>query len=95
MMAMSSFFRMVGSVSRTSAQTMAPVSIAVLIFVVYSGFVIPANHMLPWLRWLQWLNPIAYAYESLMINEVSTKSANMRVSTDEHSFTIESSRALL
>ncbi|KAF2837385.1 hypothetical protein M501DRAFT_995996 [Patellaria atrata CBS 101060] len=68
-LSMSMFFRMVGSLSRTSEQTMAPVSIMILIYVTYAGYVIPLDHMTNWLQWLRWINPIAYAYESLMINE--------------------------
>jgi ATP-binding cassette subfamily G (WHITE) protein 2 (PDR) len=36
---------------------------------VYTGFVIPINDMVPWFRWINNIDPIAYAYESLMINE--------------------------
>lgn len=67
---MSMFFRTIGSLSRTLEQTMVPVSMIILIFSAYTGFIIPINDMVPWLSWLRWLNPISYAYESLMINEV-------------------------
>ncbi|KAI1484553.1 ABC-2 type transporter-domain-containing protein [Biscogniauxia mediterranea] len=66
---MSMLFRMIGSVSKTIEQTMAPVSVVVVILIAYTGFVIPVNYMVPWLSWLRWLNPLAYAYESLMVNE--------------------------
>ncbi|KAF2805347.1 uncharacterized protein BDZ99DRAFT_511345 [Mytilinidion resinicola] len=66
---MSMFFRMVGSLSKNNEQTMAPVAILILIFITYAGFVIPADYMVVWLGWLRWLNLVAYAYESLMINE--------------------------
>jgi ATP-binding cassette subfamily G (WHITE) protein 2 (PDR) len=68
---MSMFFRMVGSISRSLEQTMVSVSMVIVVFSAYTGFVIPVRDMVPWLSWLRWLNPIAYAYESLMINEVS------------------------
>ncbi|KAF2142292.1 uncharacterized protein K452DRAFT_226952 [Aplosporella prunicola CBS 121167] len=66
---MSMFFRMVGSLSRTIEQTMVPVSMVILLFSAYTGFIIPVKDMVPWLSWLRRLNPIAFAYESLMINE--------------------------
>ncbi|ORY70232.1 AtrD, ABC-transporter [Pseudomassariella vexata] len=66
---MSMFFRMVGSLSRTIEQSMAPVANLMLLFIIYAGFVIPAKYMHPWLGWIRWINPIGYAYESLMINE--------------------------
>lgn len=69
-LAMSMVFRTLGSLSRTMEQTMAPASIIVLLCIVYTGFVIPVTYMKPWLSWFRRLNPMAYAYESLMINEV-------------------------
>lgn len=68
---MSMVFRTLASLSRTLEQTMAPASIVVLLCNVYTGFVIPVPYMKPWLSWFRRLNPMAYAYESLMINEVS------------------------
>ena len=70
LLAMSMYFRMVGSVSRRMEQTMAPSSIAVMLCSVYAGFVIPVPYMVPWLGWFRFINPLAYVYESLMINEV-------------------------
>lgn len=67
---MSMFFRMVGSVSRTMAQTMAPVAIFLVNYMIYTGFVIPVRYMHPWLRWIRYIDPVSYAFESLMINEV-------------------------
>ncbi|TVY80888.1 ZEB2-regulated ABC transporter [Lachnellula suecica] len=68
---MSMAFRTLGSLSRTLEQTMAPASIIVLLCIVYTGFVIPVPYMKPWLSWFRRINPMAYAYESLMINEFS------------------------
>ncbi|KAJ8131104.1 hypothetical protein O1611_g2521 [Lasiodiplodia mahajangana] len=48
---------------------MAPIANLILLFIIYAGFVIPAKYMHPWLGWIRWINPIGYAYESLMINE--------------------------
>ncbi|KAF3069069.1 ABC transporter CDR4 [Daldinia childiae] len=69
LLTMSMFFRMVGSLSRTIEQSMAPVANLMLLFIIYAGFVIPAKYMHPWFGWIRWINPIGYAYESLMINE--------------------------
>ncbi|KAF1849694.1 pleiotropic drug resistance protein, ABC superfamily [Cucurbitaria berberidis CBS 394.84] len=73
-LAMSMFFRMVGSLSSTLEQTMVPVSMVILIFSAYTGFIIPVKDMISWLSWLRRLNPIAFAYESLMINEFAGRS---------------------
>ncbi|RWA06706.1 hypothetical protein EKO27_g8395 [Xylaria grammica] len=74
LLTMSMFFRMVGSLSSTLEQSMAPAADLMLLFIIYAGFVIPAKYMRPWLCWLKWINPISYAYESLMINEFSVTS---------------------
>ncbi|GKZ32454.1 hypothetical protein AbraIFM66950_001842 [Aspergillus brasiliensis] len=68
---MSNVFRWTGAVSRSMAQAMVPSSIFMLILVIYTGFTIPVRNMHPWFRWLNYLDPIAYAFESLMINEFS------------------------
>jgi len=49
---------------------MAPASIFSLSLVIYTGFTIPTKYMAPWFRWINYLNPVGYAFESLMINEV-------------------------
>jgi ATP-binding cassette, subfamily G (WHITE), member 2, PDR len=49
---------------------MAPAAIFILALVIYTGFAIPTRDMHPWFRWLNWINPVAYGFESLMINEV-------------------------
>lgn len=67
---MSMWFRTLGAISRTMEQTMAPGSIVVFLCIAYTGFVIPVAYMKPWLAWFRWINPVAYTYESLMINEV-------------------------
>ncbi|KAJ5453971.1 ABC multidrug transporter A-2 [Penicillium daleae] len=68
---MSNLFRTIGASSRSMAQAMVPSSIFMMILVIYTGFTIPVRDMHPWFRWLNYLNPIAYAFESLMINEFS------------------------
>ncbi|PSN69556.1 ABC transporter-like protein [Corynespora cassiicola Philippines] len=66
---MSMYFRFIAAVSRTFPQAMAPASIFSLALVIYTGFTIPTKDMHPWFRWLNYLNPVGYAFESLMINE--------------------------
>jgi ATP-binding cassette subfamily G (WHITE) protein 2 (PDR) len=75
---MSMFFRTVGSLSKTVEQSMVPSSMVILIFSAYTGYIIPVKDMVPWLAWLRRLNPIAFAYESLMINEVCSKASTSR-----------------
>lgn len=68
---MSMMFRTIASFSRTISQAMAPAAVLILVLVVYTGFAIPVRDMAVFLRWLNYLNPIAYAFESLMVNEFS------------------------
>jgi ATP-binding cassette subfamily G (WHITE) protein 2 (SNQ2) len=35
----------------------------------YAGYMIPKTSMHPWLVWIYWINPLAYAFQSLMDNE--------------------------
>ncbi|KAL4812200.1 ABC-2 type transporter-domain-containing protein [Aspergillus spinulosporus] len=69
-LAMSSIFRTIGQSTRTIAQALTPASLFVIGLVVYAGFVLPVRDMQGWLRWLNYVNPLAYAYESLVVNEM-------------------------
>ncbi|OTA63684.1 hypothetical protein K449DRAFT_31387 [Hypoxylon sp. EC38] len=71
---MSVLFRMIGSVSRTREQTTVPVSVVILLCIIYTGFIVPPNYMVPWLGWFWRINPLAYTYESLLINEMRDRS---------------------
>lgn len=66
---MSMLFRTIASVSRTLSQAMAPAAVLILAIVIYTGFTLPITYMLGWSRWINYLDPVAYGFESLMINE--------------------------
>lgn len=66
---MSMLFRTMASVSRTLSQALVPAAILILALVIYTGFALPIRSMLGWSRWINYLDPIAYAFESLMVNE--------------------------
>lgn len=68
-MCMSMVFRTIGAMTRTLSQAMPVAIMMVLAMVIYTGFVIPSRDMVPWLRWIHYLNPIGYAFESIMVNE--------------------------
>ena len=48
---------------------MVPASILILALVIFTGFVVPVDYMLGWCRWINWIDPVAYGFEALMINE--------------------------
>ncbi|KZV91188.1 hypothetical protein EXIGLDRAFT_676351 [Exidia glandulosa HHB12029] len=66
---MSMIFRTIGSSTRTLSQAMPGSSLMILAMVIYTGFAIPIRDMVPWFRWINYINPIAYAFENLMVNE--------------------------
>uniref|UniRef100_A0A0W0GAH4 ABC transporter domain-containing protein n=1 Tax=Moniliophthora roreri TaxID=221103 RepID=A0A0W0GAH4_MONRR len=67
--AMSMIFRTIGASSRTIYQALVPSGLLVLALLSHTGFVIPVQRMRPWFRWINYLDPIAYVFEALMINE--------------------------
>ncbi|WVQ84203.1 hypothetical protein IAT38_006354 [Cryptococcus sp. DSM 104549] len=68
-MVMSMIFRSIASMSRSMAQALAPAAILILGLVIYTGFALPIDYMPGWSRWMNYINPIAYGFESMMVNE--------------------------
>ncbi|KAL8735882.1 MAG: hypothetical protein Q9181_002631 [Wetmoreana brouardii] len=68
-LSMSMVFRSIGALSRTLAQAMAPAAVLILALVIYTGFAVPPEQMHPWFSWFRWIDPVAYAFEAVMINE--------------------------
>ncbi|KKK21251.1 hypothetical protein AOCH_004898 [Aspergillus ochraceoroseus] len=66
---MSMLFRTIAASSRTLSQALVPAAILILGLIIYTGFTIPTRNMLGWSRWMNYINPIAYGFESLMVNE--------------------------
>ncbi|KAH7400176.1 ABC-2 type transporter-domain-containing protein [Cadophora sp. MPI-SDFR-AT-0126] len=66
---LSMVFRSIGASSRSLVQSLFPSSILILALMTYTGFVVPIKNMHPWFRWINYIDPISYAFESLMINE--------------------------
>ncbi|TQN73727.1 ZEB2-regulated ABC transporter 1, partial [Colletotrichum shisoi] len=66
---MSMMFRLLGSLTKTIAQALAPASVVILIIALYTGFAIKVQYMQNWLGWLRWANPAFYGFESMLLNE--------------------------
>jgi len=66
---MSMLFRTIGSASRTLSQALTPTGILMLALIIYTGFAIPTPYILGWSRWINYVDPVAYGFEALMINE--------------------------
>ncbi|KAL7266569.1 hypothetical protein RUND412_010883 [Rhizina undulata] len=43
--------------------------VMVLALAIYAGYVIPRSSMHPWFKWISYINPLSYAFETLMTNE--------------------------
>ena len=67
---MSSIFRSLAAFTKTISQAMALAGVMVLAIVIYTGFTLPRPYEHPWMRWISWINPIAYAFEAILVNEV-------------------------
>ena len=70
MLTMSSIFRCLAAVTSALSQAMALAGVMVLAIVIYTGFTLPRPYEHPWMKWISWINPIAYAFEAILVNEV-------------------------
>ncbi|KAF7927775.1 uncharacterized protein EAE98_006157 [Botrytis deweyae] len=64
-------FRAIGASCRSHPQAIFSKAVVILAFMMYAGFAVPHMKMVPWLGWITYVDPVAYAYESLIINEFS------------------------
>lgn len=85
-LAMSGIFRTIASASRTLSQAMVPAALLILALVMFTGFVIPIDYMLGWSRWINYIDPMAYIFESLMINEVCLRLSHFCLSANWKQF---------
>ncbi|ORX95994.1 ABC transporter G family protein [Basidiobolus meristosporus CBS 931.73] len=69
-MCMTAYFRLCGAISKNYFLASQLSSTIWIIFLCYSGYLIPYSQMHPWLIWVYWINPMAYGYKALMGNEM-------------------------
>lgn len=67
---MSQIYRSIAASTKTVAQALSIAGVTTLAIVIYTGFVIPRPLMHPWFKWISWINPVAYAFEGLFVNEL-------------------------
>ncbi|KAI8062097.1 ABC-2 type transporter-domain-containing protein [Gongronella butleri] len=70
-MTMNAFFRFFGAISPSFFVATQVTGVLLVSIVTYTGYVIPYSKMHPWLFWIYWINPLTYAYKTLLINEMS------------------------
>ena len=56
--------------TKTVSQALAIAGVTTLAIVIYTGYVIPRPLMHPWFKWISWINPVAYAFEGIFVNEL-------------------------
>ncbi|KAI0035475.1 ABC-2 type transporter-domain-containing protein [Vararia minispora EC-137] len=71
-LAMKAWFRAVAAAFGKPAPAQTVAGILLLGLVLYTGYSIPRPSMIGALKWITWLNPMRYAFESLMSNEFRT-----------------------
>ncbi|EPS35460.1 hypothetical protein H072_11135 [Dactylellina haptotyla CBS 200.50] len=69
-LAMSAIFRTMAAATKSITQAMALAGVTVLAIVIYTGYTLPPPFQHKWFFWLSYINPIRYAYEVLLVNEV-------------------------
>jgi ABC-type multidrug transport system ATPase subunit/ABC-type multidrug transport system permease subunit len=71
---MSAIFRTIAASTNAVSQAMMIAGIMILAIVMYTGFTLRRAYMHPWFKWISYINPISYAFESLLVNEVHGQS---------------------
>ncbi|KAG9240469.1 putative ABC transporter CDR4 [Calycina marina] len=67
---MSQIYRSIAASTKTVTQALAIAGVVTLAIVIYTGYIIPRPLMHPWFKWISWINPVAYAFEGLIANEL-------------------------
>ena len=69
-MCMTGFFRFFGAITSSFFLATQITGVLLIATTTYTGYTIPYKKMHPWLSWIYWINPITYAYKSLISNEM-------------------------
>ncbi len=70
MLTMSAIFRTIAAATKAISQALAIAGVMVLAIIIYTGFTLQVAYMHPWFRWLNYINPVGYAFEAILANEV-------------------------
>ncbi|KAH8704060.1 ABC transporter [Talaromyces proteolyticus] len=72
-MCMTALFRAVGAGFKTFDDASKMSGVLVMSLLMYSGYMIPKHQMHPWFVWIFWIDPLAYAFDALISNELHDK----------------------
>ncbi|KAI4289812.1 MAG: hypothetical protein L6R35_000919 [Caloplaca aegaea] len=67
--AMTLFFRTLGFISPNFDYALKIASVVIMLFVLTSGYLVPAQLGQDFLRWIFWINPMGLAFSAMMSNE--------------------------
>ncbi|KAI9282306.1 ABC-2 type transporter-domain-containing protein [Sporodiniella umbellata] len=70
-MTMNGFFRFFGAATSRFELASQISGILLILVMIYTGYTLPYDQMHPWLSWVYWVNPLAYGYKGMLVNEVS------------------------
>ncbi|EUC42194.1 hypothetical protein COCMIDRAFT_104159 [Bipolaris oryzae ATCC 44560] len=70
---MSMFFRSIASLTRSLVEALPFAAILITGLTMYTGFTIPTGYMPGWSRWMAYIDPIAFGFESIMVNEFTNR----------------------
>jgi hypothetical protein len=63
------FVRLVASVMPTPVSAQPMVGMGLILMVLFSGYILPAANVPPGWVWFYWINPLAWAFKSVTVNE--------------------------
>ncbi|KIW28533.1 hypothetical protein, variant 2 [Cladophialophora immunda] len=66
---MSAWFRTIAALTNSPEAAIGAAGILVLSYAIYTGYTIPKPSMHPWFKWITYINPLSYAFETLIANE--------------------------
>ncbi|RAK81560.1 putative ABC multidrug transporter [Aspergillus fijiensis CBS 313.89] len=72
-MCITAMFRAVGAAFRTFDGASKVSGFLISALVMYTGYMIQKPDMHPWFVWIYWIDPLAYAFESVLSNEFHDK----------------------
>lgn len=75
-MCMTALYRMFAALSPTIDDAVRFSGIALNLLIIYTGYVIPKTQLISdsiWFGWIYYVNPISYAFESVLTNEFSDR----------------------
>ncbi|KAI8889012.1 hypothetical protein K501DRAFT_300849 [Backusella circina FSU 941] len=73
-MTMNAFFRFFGAITTSVFLCSQASGVVFLCCFIYCGYLVPYETIHPWFVWFYWINPLSYAYNALVINEMHGQS---------------------